>query len=52
MWNPEEWITDIELIRRYLQEPEVHINNSEIMTHILSDLPEEYQTIVKVIDDK
>ena len=44
--NPKEWITDIELLRVYLQKLDIHIDDSEMMTHILLELPEEYQTIV------
>ena len=28
------------------------IDDSEMMSHILSNLPEEYQTIVEIIEDK
>ena len=47
--NPKEWITDIELLREYLQIPEVRIDNPEIMPYILLNLPEEYQTIVEIL---
>ena len=38
--NPEEWITKLELFRGYLQKLDMQTDNSEIMTHILSNLPE------------
>ena len=37
--NPEEWITKLELLRGYLQKLDVHIDESEMITHILSNLP-------------
>ena len=37
--NPEEWITNIKLLRRYPQKPGVQIYESEIMNHILLNLP-------------
>ena len=30
----------------------MHIDDSEIMTHILSKLPEKYETIVEILEDK
>ena len=39
--NTKNWITVLELLRGYLQNLEVHIDDSEMMTHILSYLPEE-----------
>ena len=47
--NPEEWITELKLLKEYLRKLEVHIDNSEIMTHILSNLPGEYQTLVEIL---
>ena len=50
--NPEEWVTELDLLRGDLQKLYVHIDNSEIMTHILSNLPEEYQTAVEILEEK
>ena len=36
--NPEEWITYIELLRGDLQKTDVHTDELEIMTHVLSNL--------------
>ena len=44
-----EWITKIELLRGDLQKLDIQIDNPEIMSHILSNLPEEYQTIVEIL---
>ena len=35
---PDEWITELELLRKYLQTLGVIIDDVEIMTHILSFL--------------
>ena len=49
--NPEEWLTELELLRGYLQKCDVHLDDSKNMTHILSNLPKEYQKIVEILDD-
>ena len=46
--NPEELITELELLREDLQKMDIYIDNSEMMTHILFNLPEEYHTIVEI----
>ena len=50
--NPKEWITEIKLIRGDLKKLDWHIDDSEMMTHILSNLPEEYHTIMEILEDK
>ena len=50
--NTEEWITDIKLLRGYLQKLYVQIDDSEMMTHILSNLPEECQIILEILEDE
>ena len=54
--NPKERITKLELILQDLQKSDVHIDNSEMMTNIISNLPEEYQNIIEILkyelDDK
>ena len=37
--NPEEWITELKLHRRELQKLDVHIDDSEMMNLILSNIP-------------
>ena len=37
--NPEEWITELKLHRRELQKLDVHIDDSEMMNHILLNIP-------------
>ena len=44
--NYEEWITEHNILRGDLQKCNVNIDNSHMITHKLSNLPEEYQTIV------
>ena len=50
--NPEEWIIEIELIRLYLKNTNVHLDDLEMMTHIILNLPEEYQTMVEILEYK
>ena len=47
--SPKEWIAELGLLREDLQNLDVHIDNSEITTHIISNLTEEYQNIVEII---
>ena len=49
---PKEWTIDLELIRVYLQNLSVHIENMDIMRHIISNLSEVYNNIVKTLEDK
>ena len=44
--NPKEMTTKLKLPRGDIWKVDVHIDDSEMMTYVLSNLPEEYQTIV------
>ena len=48
----QEWITELELLRGDLPKLNVSIDDSEMTTHILSNLPEEYKAIVEVLEDE
>ena len=50
--NLEECITELKLLIGELQKLNVHIDESEMITHILLNLPEEYQTIVEILEEK
>ena len=50
--DPEDWITVIELLRGTLRKLGVINDNVEIMTHILSNLPELYKNILENLEDK
>ena len=50
--NPKEFITNLRVLRGDLRKLDVQIDDSEVMTHILSNLPEEYQNIVETIEYK
>ena len=45
-------ITELELLRGDLRKFNVQIDDSETMTHVLLKLPEEYQTIVEILEKK
>ena len=38
--NPKEWITELEIFRGDLQKLNVHIDDSEMISSVLSNLPE------------
>ena len=44
--DPEDWIAKLELFRGDLRKLGVIIDNVEMMTHILSNLPEEYNNMI------
>ena len=48
--NPKELINNVKLLRGDSQKIDVHIDDSVMMTHILSNFPEEYQTIVEILE--
>ena len=44
--NPKDWMTKLELLRGDIQNLNIDIYNREVITHILSNLPESYENIV------
>ena len=50
--DQEDCITELELLRGNLRKLGVIIDDVEIMTHILSILPEEYENIVENFEEK
>ena len=50
--GPEDWTAELELLRGYLLKFGVIIDDVEIMTHILSNLPEEYNKMVENLEDE
>ena len=50
--NPEEWITDIKLLRGDLQNLYLQIDDSKMMTQIPSNLPEENQSTIEILGDE
>ena len=50
--NPEDWITQLELLRDNLRKLGVIIDDVKMMTHILSNLTEEYENIVETLEEE
>ena len=50
--NPKDWIIGIELLRSYVRRLGFIIDDVEIMTHILTNLPEEYKNIFENLEEK
>ena len=48
----EDWIADLELLRVDLQKLGIIVDDVEIMTHIMSNLPEEYDNIVENLKEE
>ena len=50
--DPEYWTTELELFRANLRKLGVIVDDAEMMTHIISNLPEEYENIVENLEDE
>lgn len=48
--DPEEWISELEVLRRRLKACGDHMDESRLITHIISNLPPEYDGIVDQIE--
>ena len=48
---PEDWVSDLELLIGDLRKLGFIIDDVKMMTHILSNLPEEYENIVENLKD-
>ena len=49
---PEDWITELELLRGNWRKLGVIIDDAEMTTHILSNIPENYENIVENLEDE
>jgi hypothetical protein len=50
--DPEEWITELELIRQRLKEMNSHMDEDDFLMHILNNLTEEYESVVESSEEK
>ena len=50
--NTKERITELKIIGRDCKKLDVNIDDLGMMTKIISNLLEEYQTIVRILEDK
>ena len=50
--DPEDWITELESLRGKIRELRVIIDDTEIITHIMPNLPEEYENSNENLKDK
>ena len=50
--EPEDWINKLELLRGNLRKLGVMIDDVEVMTHILSNIPEDYENIFQNLEYK
>ena len=46
--GPKDYVTNMELLRGYLKTLNININNTEIMTRILSNKPKAYKISCKI----
>ena len=52
MKDPEKFITELQLLRRNLQKLGVDIDDVEMMIHIISNPPKEFEKIIEILADK
>ena len=50
--KPKEWMTDNKTFMRDLQKLNIHIDDSNMMTQILLNLPEESKNIVEILEEE
>ena len=48
--DPDEWISDLERIRQRLKVMKSEINDTDLMIHILNNLPPEYESLVEKLE--
>ena len=49
--KPDEWISELEIIRQRLKGLKSRISDTDFMTHILNNLPPEYETTIEKLED-
>jgi hypothetical protein len=49
--DPDEWITELELLRQRLKSLKVHVDDEDLVIHILNNLPKEYDSLVESIEE-
>lgn len=49
--DPEEWITELELLRQRLKSLKVTVEDEDLVIHILNNLPKEYDSLVEAIEE-
>ncbi len=50
--DPEEWVTELEILRQKLKVMKSEITDEDMMIHILNNLPKEYENLVEVAEQK
>ena len=48
--DPDEWISELERIRQRLRAMDAIISDTDLMIHILNNLPPEYETLVEKLE--
>ena len=49
--DPEEWITELELLRQRLKALKVTIDDEDFVLHIINNLPKEYDSLIEAIEE-
>jgi gag-polypeptide of LTR copia-type len=49
--DPDEWITELELLRQRLKSLKVNVDDEDLVIHILNNLPKEYDSLVESIEE-
>lgn len=48
--DPDEWMTNLELLRRKLKVLQVEIDDEDMILHILNNLPKEYENTIEMCE--
>jgi gag-polypeptide of LTR copia-type len=49
--DPDEWITELEILRQRLKSLKVNVDDEDLVIHILNNLPKEYDSLVESIEE-
>jgi hypothetical protein len=49
--DPDEWVTELELLRQRLKTLGVQVDDEDLVIHILNNLPSEYDSLVEAIEE-
>ena len=50
--DPDEWINNLESIRKRLKDVKVNVTEQDIMLHVLAHLPQKYSVTAQIAEDK
>ena len=50
--DPEEWVSELEIIRIKLSDLKVEMTDEDIIIHIINNMPSEYETVTDILENE